>query len=159
MHLTRIGSSHIVTKVQELEREGTTVPLAGEGNGGIIFPGYRTVRDGAYTAARFCELLRDRRASEIAADYDDYYNVRKNVSYADEGERSAMTDAIETVAHETDAEVSTIDGYRLEFDDGWVLARPSGTEPLIRVYAEARDPDRAEELAALMSDAITAAKA
>ncbi|MCU4717531.1 phosphoglucosamine mutase [Halapricum hydrolyticum] len=157
LHLTQIGSSHIITKVQELEKEGTRVPIAGEGNGGIIFPGYRTIRDGAYTAARFCELLADRRASKIAADYDEYYNVRKNISYEDEGERSAMTDAIEAVARETDAEVNTIDGYRIEFDDGWVLARPSGTEPLIRVYAEARDPDRAEALAALMYDAITAA--
>ncbi|MFW6017359.1 MAG: phosphoglucosamine mutase [Halapricum sp.] len=158
LHLTRIGSSHIITKVQQLEKEGTRVPIAGEGNGGIIFPGYRTIRDGAYTAARFCELLADRRASEVAAEYDGYHNVRKNVSYADEGERAAMTDAIETVARETDAEVITIDGYRLEFDDGWVLARPSGTEPLIRVYAEARDPDHAEEFAALMYDAITDAK-
>ncbi|QSG10367.1 phosphoglucosamine mutase [Halapricum desulfuricans] len=159
LHLTQIGSSHIITKVQQLQKAGTRVPIAGEGNGGIIFPGYRTIRDGAYTAARFCELLADRRASEIAADYDAYYNVRKNVSYADEGERSAMIDAIETVAHETDAEVRTIDGHRLEFDDGWVLARPSGTEPLVRVYAEARDRDRAEQLASLMYDAITDAAA
>ncbi|MEF8976116.1 MAG: phosphoglucosamine mutase [Halapricum sp.] len=157
LHLTQIGSSHIVTKIQQLQKEGTEVPIAGEGNGGIIFSEYRTVRDGAYTAARFCELLADRRASEIAADYDDYYNVRKNVSYDDEGERSAMIDAIERVGRETEARLNTIDGYRLEFNDGWVLARPSGTEPLIRVYAEAHDPDRADELAALMYDAITEA--
>jgi len=157
IYLTQIGSSHIVTKIRDLQREGTDVPIAGEGNGGIIFPEYRAIRDGAYTAARFCELLVDRSASEVAALFDDYYNVRVNVTYDDEAERAAMIDAIETVAHESEAGLNTTDGYRLEFDDGWVLARPSGTEPLIRVYAEARSRERAEELAALMEESVTAA--
>ena len=154
LHMTPIGSSHLITKIQALEAAGTSVPIAGEGNGGIIFPNYRSIRDGAYTAARFCELLTDRSASDIAAEYDDYYNVRKNVSYDDERERKAMIGAIETVAHDSAADLDTTDGYRLNYEDGWVLARPSGTEPLIRIYAEARSQDRAEDLAARMADAV-----
>jgi phosphomannomutase/phosphoglucomutase len=57
-----------------------------------------------------------------------------------------MLDAADRVATESDAEVSTIDGYRLDYGDAWVLARPSGTEPLVRVYAEARTEARATEL-------------
>ncbi len=154
LRLTPIGSTNIITAIRELESEGRTVPVAGEGNGGILFPAYRVARDGAYTAARFCELLTDRSASEVAAEYDDYHNVRHNVEYADDEERAAMLDAIEEQARYAEAELNTTDGFRLDYGDAWVLARPSGTEPVIRVYAEARDRERADNLAESMVEAV-----
>jgi len=159
LRMTPIGSTHLITEIRGLEAEGRSVPIAGEGNGGIIFPSYRIARDGAYTAARFCELLTDRSASDVIAAYDDYYNVRHNVDYASDAERSAMIDAIERTARDATASLDRTDGYRLNYDDGWVLARPSGTEPVIRVYAEARESARANDLASLMVDAIEDAKA
>jgi phosphomannomutase/phosphoglucomutase len=148
LELTRIGSTWIVDRVTELRAAGEQVPIAGEGNGGIVFPEYRLARDGAYTAARFLELLADRPASEIAAGYDEYYTVRANVDYDSTSERDAMLEALAAhVDGERDsAEVTATDGYRLDYADGWVLARESGTEPLVRVYAEATDADRAREL-------------
>jgi phosphomannomutase/phosphoglucomutase len=158
LHLTPIGSTHIVTRIEKLAAEGQSVPIAGEGNGGVIFPEYRTVRDGAYTAARFCELLAERPASEIAQLYDHYHNVRFNANYETDAEREAMVEAIERVATDSVADLDTTDGYRLNYGDGWVLARPSGTEPLIRIYAEAHSKQRANELASLMRDAVTDAR-
>jgi phosphomannomutase/phosphoglucomutase len=146
LELTPIGSTNIITRIEELEGDGEHVPVAGEGNGGIFFPDYRLSRDGAYVGARFLELAADRPVSEIVAPYDDYHNVRRNLAYDAEDERTAMLDAADRVATESDAEVSTIDGYRLDYGDAWVLARPSGTEPLVRVYAEARTEARATEL-------------
>jgi len=157
-HLTPIGSTNIITAIRDLLGGGASIPVAGEGNGGIIFPGYRIARDGAYTAARFCELLADRSVSEVIEQYDGYHNVRHNVAYDDETERAAMIEAIERVATDADAPVNTTDGYRLEYGDAWVLARPSGTEPVIRVYAEAREADRATDLAGRMLAAIEEAK-
>jgi phosphomannomutase/phosphoglucomutase len=159
--LTPIGSTHIVTRIRRLRAEGHRVPVAGEGNGGIIFPDYRVARDGAYTAARFCELLaaRDALASRVVARYDDYENVRLNVPYEDEREREAMLEAIERTARGADADLNTTDGYRLDYGDGWVLARPSGTEPVVRVYAEARDADRAADLADVMGDPLSGIEA
>jgi len=153
-HMTPIGSTHIITKIQRLQADGERVPIAGEGNGGVMFPAYRTIRDGAYTAARFCELLADRSASAVATEYDDYYNVRVNVGYDSESERAAMIEAIESAARDADVDLDTTDGYRLNYDDGWVLARPSGTEPLIRIYAEACSPDRARQLADRMREDV-----
>jgi phosphomannomutase/phosphoglucomutase len=157
LELTPIGSTYIVTRILELTGEGRRVPVAGEGNGGVLFPPYRPARDGAYTAARFLELLADRPASEVVAPYDDYENVRINIPYEEASTRRAMLDAAEAYAREADAELTTIDGYRLDYGDAWVLARPSGTEPLVRVYAEARSRERAAELADRMRDALESA--
>ncbi len=154
LELTPIGSTYLITRIQELAEGGTTVPIAGEGNGGIMFPGYRIARDGAYTAARFLELLADRPASDVVAGYSGYQMVRENITYADRSERAAMLEAAESYARRADAELTTLDGYRLDYGDAWVLARPSGTEPLIRLYAEARDETRAETLLETFADAI-----
>jgi phosphomannomutase/phosphoglucomutase len=158
LELTPIGSTYIISRIRELRHEGHAVTIAGEGNGGILFPDYRIARDGAYTAARFLSLLADRTASEAAAAHGGYANVRVNLDYADPDERQAMLAAAESYAADADAELTTIDGYRLDYGDAWVLARPSGTEPLVRIYAEARDRDRAEHLLAGMREAMESAR-
>jgi len=159
LELTPIGSTQIMTRIRQLESEGETVPVAGEGNGGVIFPGYRMTRDGAYTGARFLELLADATASEVVAPYGDYHNVRVNVGYDGDAEREALLGTAEEQALDADAERTTIDGYRLDYGDAWVLARPSGTEPVVRIYAEATDAERASTLAEEFAAALRAAKA
>jgi phosphomannomutase/phosphoglucomutase len=158
LSLTPIGSTNLITRIRDLQEAGRSVPIAGEGNGGILFPNYRLARDGAYTAARFLELLADATVSELIAPYDDYHTLRMDVEYEDDDQREALLGAIERVAEEADADLDTTDGYRLDYGDSWVLARPSGTEPVIRVYAESGDPRRASELADEMHDALVAVK-
>ncbi|MFC7248828.1 phosphoglucosamine mutase [Halomicroarcula sp. GCM10025324] len=147
LSLSPIGSTNIVSRIRALEEAGETVPVAGEGNGGLFFPRYRIARDGAYTAARFCELVAVTPASELVEPYSDYHTVRRGLEYDDEAEREAMLDRVEAYATDADADIDTTDGWRLDYGDAWVLARPSGTEPIVRVYAEARDVDRAASLA------------
>lgn len=159
LELTPIGSTHIMSRIRELQAGGKRIPIAGEGNGGVVFPHYRLARDGAYTAARFLELITDSPASDVVAKYDSYENVRLSVGYDTEGERDAIVSAAADRAHEADADLTTIDGYRVDYGDAWVLARPSGTEPLVRIYAEARDGDRAEELARGMETSLLDARA
>ncbi|MFC7213877.1 phosphoglucosamine mutase [Saliphagus sp. GCM10025334] len=158
LELTPIGSTNIITRIEELELNDRHVPIAGEGNGGIFFPDFRLARDGGYTAARFLELVADRPVSEIVAPYDGYANVRRNVAYESTAERDAMLDAAANQAQSSDAELNTRDGYRLDHGDAWVLARPSGTEPLVRIYAEARERERAEALVTEMHEALIEAK-
>jgi len=155
LELTPIGSTYIVSRIRALRREGRSVPIAGEGNGGVLFPDYRIARDGAYTAARFLALVADRPASRIVVAHSGYANVRENLTYETPEDREAMLEAAASHADRADAQVSTIDGYRLDVGDGWVLARPSGTEPLVRLYAEARDRDRARQLLSEMREAMT----
>lgn len=158
LHLTPIGSTYITTAIQKLQADGRTIPIAGEGNGGIIYPSYRIARDGAYTASRLLELVAERPVSEIVAPFGGYHSVRESIPYDDEEKRTEMIDAVKEYAERATPEPDTIDGYRLDYGDGWVLARPSGTEPVVRVYAEARGPERAEELLEEMVTAIRSAR-
>ncbi len=159
LELTPIGSTHIITRIEELDADGRSVPIAGEGNGGIFFPRYRLSRDGAYTAGRFLELVAERPVSDLVSPFDEYAMVRRNLSYESTAARDAMLDAAANHAQDADADLNTRDGYRLDYGDAWVLARPSGTEPLVRVVAEAQDETRATELVEAVVDALTRAKA
>ena len=154
LELTPVGSTHITARIRELEDEGVRVPVAGEGNGGVLFPSYRLARDGAYTAARMLELVCDRPASEVIAPHTDYHKVRLTVPYETDSERASLLAAAERFADGADADVTTIDGFRLDYGDGWVLVRPSGTEPLLRISAEAGKRARAEALAETARDAL-----
>ncbi|MFC6863391.1 phosphoglucosamine mutase [Halomicroarcula sp. GCM10025817] len=156
LSLSPIGSTNIVSRIRDLTAAGESVPIAGEGNGGLFFPRYRVARDGAYTAARFCELVAETPASELVDPYSDYHTVRRALEYEAEAEREAMLDRIEAHATDAAADLDTTDGWRLDYGDAWVLARPSGTEPIVRVYAEARDVDRARSLADELVDVARA---
>ncbi len=159
LELTPVGSTRIISRVRDLESEGVSVPIAGEGNGGVLFPGYRLARDGAYTAARFLELVAKKPANEVVADVDGYHNIRTTVGYESDAECEALLTAAARYAEESEGDLNAIDGYRLDFGDAWVLVRESGTEPVVRIYAEAHAAQRAHELVDDAREALEAAKA
>lgn len=158
LELTPIGSTYITSRIQQLQAEGVSVPIAGEGNGGVYFPEYSLARDGAYIGARFLELVTERPASEVVSPFDGYHNVRLKLTYASDDERTAMLEAVERLAEESEASLDATDGVRLNYEDGWVLARPSGTEPVVRIYAEAREESRATALADRLREAVNDAR-
>ncbi len=151
---TPIGSTHIVERVATCGERGATVPVAGESNGGIFLPEARLIRDGALVLARMLELAVARPIGERAGEYDEYVLERRSIRYRSVGEREDMLAAIDDVAAEWGGDVERIDGIRLEGEEGWVLARPSGTEPLVRLTAEAQDRERAKEYLRIVLDAI-----
>jgi len=138
---TVIGSVVVSHRLEE-----TGAELGGEENGGIFYPPHQPVRDGAMTAAQVIEIMavEGKKLSELVAELPTYFSAKIKVPVPVE-KKDALLDVLVEL---TDGqERITIDGVKLLFDDGWILTRPSGTEPLWRCFTEASTQGRADELA------------
>lgn len=140
---TRVGSP-VVTR-EMLARHAA---FGGEENGGLIFPKFQLARDGAMSAVAVLDLLAREGVdlTTAVADLPVYALVKQKVACPVEL-RSAVLARLQEEVRREGADVLTIDGLKISSPDGWVLVRPSGTEALMRVFAEARDPATAERLA------------
>lgn len=120
--------------------------LGGEENGGIIFPEHQLVRDSALAIARMLELLTASKGTlaDLLESVPRYATVKKKIACPNEKKERALK---AFAASQRGAKVDATDGVKVLLKDGWVLVRPSGTEPLFRVYAEAKEQARAERLA------------
>jgi phosphomannomutase/phosphoglucomutase len=138
---TRVGS---VVVSRRMVDEG--IPFGGEENGGIMFSPHLQVRDGSMALALIMEVMAEtgKPLSQLFGELPQYSQLKDRVSCPEELKSAAL----EALRGRVDApRVETIDGVKLIYDDGsWVLFRPSGTEPLFRIYAEAGSPERVEAL-------------
>ncbi len=135
-----VGEVNVATRMRS---EGA--PIGGEGNGGVILSEIHLGRDAPVGAALILQLLLDagRPLSEIVRDYPRYSIVKDKLDRPD-APLDAVYDALRSTFH--DAAVDTQDGLRLSWSDRWVHVRPSGTEPIVRVIAEAPTDAEAREL-------------
>jgi phosphoglucosamine mutase len=123
------------------------VAFGGEPSGAWIWPDETLCPDGPLAACRLAALDAEQPLAERAAAVPTYPIRRSSVET--DAKAAVMERVREAVAEEYDSDaVSTLDGVRVDAGDGWFLLRASGTQPLVRVTAEARDPDRADELRA-----------
>lgn len=128
---SRVGDVYVAEAMKKIG-----AAFGGEPSGSWIFPRISFCPDGIYAAARLIEIMGSQKLSDIVDALPQYNTRRIGITCDNQRKESAMSD----IASELSlmGEVSTIDGIRVETKDGWVLVRPSGTEPLIRVTAEAR---------------------
>jgi phosphomannomutase len=119
-----------------LKMKAVGASIGGEGNGGVILPDLHLGRDAPVGAALLLELLADdgRPLSKIVADRPRYAIVKDKLDRP-AGPLAGVYDVLRTEFR--DAGVDTQDGLWLGWDDRWVHIRPSGTEPIVRVIAEA----------------------
>jgi len=143
---TRVGDVSVAAAIKEHR-----AVFGGEPCGAWIFPEVHPVPDGPLAAVKILELLDSsaKKFSELIDALPEYPTVRKKVACPNERKAGVMKRLEPRLKREFPdvVKVLTIDGIRLELKDGWVLVRPSGTEPYIRVTAEGRTPARAEEIA------------
>ena len=117
--------------------------MAGEEVGGVIWPEVSLAKDGFLTAAKIAESLCEKPMSAWLKEFPLYYNVKGKV----ECEFGKMQEKIKGIQIPENAKkVIRVDGIRINFEDSWVIFRPSGTEPVIRVFAESTDENKAKEL-------------
>lgn len=151
-HAAAVGEVNVVTKMKEVG-----AVIGGEGNGGVIYPENHYGRDALLGIALFLMLLCEREVtvSALRASYSSYFMTKeKLVLQLKDQELSKVLD--EVAQRHKDLSPSTIDGVKIDFEDSWVHLRKSNTEPIVRIYTEARTQHQADALAAdfkkLMSD-------
>ena len=137
-----VGEVNVAVKMRDA---GAVV--GGEGNGGVILPELHLGRDAPLAAALILQLLVDEgpALSGIVARFPQYRIVKDKLDRPD-GKLDAVYESLREAF--PDAEVDQQDGLRLSWPDRWVHVRPSGTEPIVRVIAEAPTTDEAENLIA-----------
>ncbi len=133
---TKIGDTCVS---EELKSGGD---FGGEPSGSWIFPGVSLCPDGIYAAAQMIAIANQQRLSPLVDSLPSYPLLRGSIS--SEGIVMSSLEP-QLMAMET-LSVSTIDGVRLSFKDGWLLVRASGTEPIIRLTAEAKSEARVHQL-------------
>lgn len=151
---TAIGEAHVVARMEE-----SGARIGGEGNGGVIFPRVHPGRDAASGIGLVLALMAadpaGRPLSALNAEIPDYAMVKDKIDLPDralvapalarlKAEAAALARAVGAPAPALDE----TDGLKLVFPDRWLHVRASGTEPIVRLFAEAPEPAQAEALVA-----------
>ena len=119
--------------------------FGGEENGGVIFPQHQCCRDAAMALAKMLELLvRNGPLAEQVDALPNYYTEKRRIECPEEYREQVVKYLADRTAN---LKKDTTDGLKLLFDDGWVLIRSSGTEPVFRVFAESKNRQTAENYA------------
>ena len=137
-----VGEVNVVTEMKRIE-----AIIGGEGNGGIIYPELHYGRDALVGVALFLSLLAERGGSvqQLRESYPAYFMSKNKIQLTEQINPDQILKAMEQkYAYE---QTTTIDGLKIDFTDSWVHLRKSNTEPIIRIYTEAKSQKEADALA------------
>lgn len=138
---TKVGSVTVSQTMKKLKAK-----LGGEENGGIFYGPHQSVRDGAMATALILDIMAktNKKLSKLLSELPKYFIEKSKVECPEE----LKTKTLERLIEQTKGlNTSTIDGVKIWFEDkSSILIRPSGTEPIYRLYAEAKKPEKAQQL-------------
>ncbi len=138
---TKVGSVTVSQKMKEIG-----AMLGGEENGGVFYAPHQSVRDGAMTTALILGIMADtgEKLSTLIGEQPQYFIEKGKVECPEDKKEKLLEKLIVQVKN---LKISTIDGVKIWFEDkSAILVRPSGTEPIYRLYAEAKTPEKAVKL-------------
>ncbi|MBT8287190.1 MAG: phosphoglucosamine mutase [Flavobacteriaceae bacterium] len=144
-----VGEVNVVALMKE-----TNAVIGGEGNGGIIYPELHYGRDALVGIALFLSYLAEKgvSVSKLKQSYPAYYMSKKKIQLTPELDVDALLTEVEHIYRKE--KVTTIDGVKIDFEDHWVHLRKSNTEPIIRIYTEAKSQVQADAVADKFIDEI-----
>ena len=144
-----VGEVNVVTKMKE-----TNAVIGGEGNGGVIYPEAHYGRDALVGIALVLTYLAKtgKTMSQLRATYPQYYMAKNRIDLTPDTDVDAILARVKEMYK--DEEVNDIDGVKIDFADSWVHLRKSNTEPIIRVYSEARTAEEADEIGRKVMDVV-----
>jgi phosphomannomutase/phosphoglucomutase len=138
---TKVGSVTVSQTMKELKAK-----LGGEENGGVFYGPHQAVRDGAMTTALILGIMAKtgEKLSKLIAEQPQYFLEKGRVECPEDKKEKVLQKLLEQVKS---ANISTIDGVKIWFEDkSAILIRPSGTELIYRLYAEAKSQEKALRL-------------
>ena len=140
-----VGAPYISQKMFKLKSV-----IGGEEVGGVVWPEIGWGKDGFMTAAKIVEEVcsSGKPLSLLIASLPAYFNAKSKVDSGAKDKARILLGIKKAFSGEKGAKATTVDGVRLNFADGWVIARPSGTENYFRVFAEAKTQAKADLLLA-----------
>ena len=146
-----VGEVNVVEKMK-----ATNAIIGGEGNGGIIYPELHYGRDALVGVALFLTQLAESKISvrKLRDSYPNYFISKNKIELTPEIDVDAILTTLEQ--RYKNEQISTIDGLKIDFEDGWVHLRKSNTESIIRIYAESEGEEKANVLANKMISEIKA---
>ena len=135
--------------VVQLMKDNNAV-IGGEGNGGIIYPEAHYGRDSLVGSALFLTYLAEngKKVSEIRNEYPSYFMSKNKIELTPDLDVDGILKSVEK--RHAQEEISTVDGVKIDFPENWVHLRKSNTEPIIRIYTEAKSQQEADDLAQKM---------
>lgn len=146
-----VGEVNVVTKMKEVN-----AVIGGEGNGGVIFPELHYGRDALVGVVLFLSLLVEKgiAVSALRRSYPAYFMSKNKIQLTSGLNPDKVLLAMqEKYAHE---QITTIDGLKIDFPFSWVHLRKSNTEPIIRIYTEAKSQAEADALATRFMEEMAA---
>lgn len=149
-HRSAVGEINVVKTMQK-----NSAIIGGEGNGGVINPDLHPGRDALVGAAMILQLLAERglKASAYRNSLPDYEMSKQKIELKDLGvDADELLEKVAKIFAEQ--KPNTLDGVKIDFDEGWVHFRKSNTEPIVRVYSEAKTQKEAENLAKQVLDVL-----
>ena len=137
-----VGEVNVTNKMKEVN-----AVIGGEGNGGVIYPECHYGRDALVGVALFLSYLAQKgcKASELRASLPNYYMAKNRIELTPTTDVDAILNKVKELY--SDQQITDIDGVKIDFPDKWVHLRKSNTEPIIRVYSEAKTPEEADAIA------------
>ena len=154
----KYGGNHIASAVGEVNvvdaMKKNNAIIGGEGNGGIIFPESHYGRDALVGIALFLSLLSEKKisVSELKKTYPLYFMSKKKI---DLNSATNVDSILESIKNKfNNDKINLVDGVKIDFPDSWVHLRKSNTEPIIRIYSEAKSQKIADDLANKFIDEI-----
>ena len=137
-----VGEVNVVAKMKE-----TNTVIGGEGNGGVIYPKSHYGRDALVGVGLFLShyVAEGKSMTELKKTYPSYFISKNKITLSPGMDVDKILEGLKIkYANE---KVTDIDGVKIDFADGWVHLRKSNTEPIIRIYSEAKDEQAANSLA------------
>ena len=137
---TKVGAPIVARKMKEIR-----AIFGGEENGGLIFPEMQYCRDGGFAVAKILEILakREKKLSELIDEIPRFYQKKISVECPNEIKEKVLDNLGERLKEKR---IISLDGIKIIGEGWWILIRPSGTEPIYRIYAEAKNEDKLEEI-------------